>query len=86
MKNEDPIALAQARYAQTCDKFHKQTLATTGEIIPMVGLKVVALFRGDKLTAAYRLSDGTAVDLDGPDLIRLHRLLARRRAQTEGKP
>ncbi len=81
--DEDPIREAQARYAADCGQFHKRVFETSGEVIPLVGLKVVALFRGDKLTAAYRLSDGAAVDLDGPDLARLRRLLARRRAQSE---
>jgi hypothetical protein len=82
--DEDLIALAQARYAADCARFHKHPSATTGEIIIMGGVTAVALFSGARLAIAYRVVNGGAVeDLSGPNLVALHRHLARRKAHDE---
>jgi hypothetical protein len=81
--SQEAISAATARYAADCGRFGKQVFPTTGEIIILNGLKVVALFRNDRLAIAYRLVDGAVDDLDGVDLARVRRLLTRRKAHHE---
>jgi hypothetical protein len=70
-------------YAKDCAKFGKRPFETAGEVIVLNGLRAVALFRGDRLAAAYRVVEQTLDNLAGTDLIRLRGLLARRNAQSE---